>query len=83
MSVGEMDEYVSQLSPNPIELESQTLSDDTKGDTINIQPVTQTSPSPLLFSANAQMSSIKETHLPTLSDFYEGSISLYGDCPLR
>jgi hypothetical protein len=77
MSIGEMDEYVSQLSPDPTELESQTLSDDTKGDTINVQHVTQTSPSSLLFSANAQMSSVTSPSATGMSN----SLSKRLTCP--
>ena len=77
MSVGEMDEYVCQLSPDPIELESQILSDDTKGDTINVQPVTQTSPSSHLFSANTQMSSVTSPSATGMST----SLSKRHTCP--
>ncbi len=42
--VGEMDEYVRQLSPHPMELESQIESDDTAGDIMEAHPTSHALP---------------------------------------
>ena len=44
MSVGEMDEYVRQLSPDPMALESQIESDDTTGDIMEAHPTSHALP---------------------------------------
>ncbi len=41
MSVGEMDEYACQLSPNPLELESQIMSEDMTDDIMDVVLATQ------------------------------------------
>ena len=64
MSVREMDEYVCQLSPDPMELESQIANNDTTNDIMDVQLVTQTSPTLLLASASAKVSSV--TSPPTI-----------------
>ena len=58
MSVGEMDEYARQLSPDPMELESQIMSDDTTDDTMDVVLVTQAFSSSPAASTRSKASSV-------------------------
>ena len=53
VSVREMDECVCQLSPDPMELESQIAGIDITDDIMHVQLVTQISPPLLLASASS------------------------------
>ena len=70
ISVGEMDEYVCQLSPDPMELESQIADIDITDDIMHVQLVTQISPPLLLASASSNAWSVASpsvTGTPTLT----------------
>jgi hypothetical protein len=57
MSVGEIDEYTCQLSPDPMEVESQSESTVTKSDITDVHLATQ-SPSSLLGSSRTKTRSV-------------------------
>jgi hypothetical protein len=58
MLVGEMFEYVCQLSPDPMELESHSVYGDTTSDITDVQLVSQPAPSSPSANVNATVSSV-------------------------
>jgi hypothetical protein len=69
VSVGVMDEYAHQLSPDPMELESQIMSYNMPDDTLDVLLITQSSRSSLSASTGVNVSSVtsqSKTGIPNL-----------------